>query len=122
MVDLENEETGNEYTYPVSVGEETYIITVRTNWTTAPEVYLPEFASKYVSVDFRGSLRATVFFNITVPADLIWGEISVIWKYYKQSENSYTLFYNGTHYSVSMTFYHTASVEHFEVRGTEGAW
>jgi hypothetical protein len=118
-----NEEAaGKLYTFPVSVGEKTYIITVRTNWTSAPEVYLPEFPSKYVSVDFRGSLRATVFFNITIPADLIWGEISVIWKYYKQSDDRYTISNNGTHHSVQMTFYHTAVVEHFEIRGTEGVW
>lgn len=46
------------YTYPVSVAEITCIINVITNWTSAPEVYLPELASNYVSVDFRGSLRA----------------------------------------------------------------
>jgi len=108
------------YTYPVSVAEKTYILAVRTNWTSAPEVYLPEFASNYVSVDFRGSLRATVFFNVTVPADLIWGEISVVWKYYEQSDDGYTLFYNVSHYTVEMNFYHTALVEHFEIRGTEG--
>jgi hypothetical protein len=113
---------GKLYTCPVSVGEKTYIITVRTNWTSAPEVYLPEFSSKYVSVDFRGSLRATVFFNITIPTDLIWGEISVIWKYYKQSDDRYTISNNGTHHSIQMTFYHTAAVEHFEIRGTEGVW
>lgn len=124
LVDLAGDEeaVGKLYTYPVSVGEKTYIITVRTNWTSAPEVYLPEFDSKYVSVDFRGPLRATVFFNITIPADLIWGEISVIWKYYKQSDDRYTMSNNGTHYSVQMTFYHTALVEHFEIRGTEGVW
>jgi hypothetical protein len=110
------------YTYPVSVGEKTYIITVRTNWTSEPKVYLPEFDSKYVSVDFMGSERATVFFNITIPADLIWGEISVIWKYYEQSADRYTISNNGTHYSVQMTFNHTATVEHFEIHGTEGAW
>jgi hypothetical protein len=71
----DEEAVGKLYTYPVSVGEKTYLITVRTNWTSAPEVYLPEFNSKYVSVDFRGPDRATVFFNITIPADLIWGEI-----------------------------------------------
>jgi hypothetical protein len=124
LVDLaEPEEAGGKlYTYPLSLGEKTYVVTVRTNWTSAPKVYLPEFSTNYVSVDFRGPLRATVFFNMTVPADLIWGNISVVWKYYEQSQDSYTLCYNGTSYSVSMTFYHTATVEHFEIRGTEGAW
>ncbi len=118
-----NEETVNKlYTFPISVAEKTYIITVRTNWTSAPEVYLPELPSKYVSFDFRGSLRATVSFNITIPTELIWGNISVIWKYYEQSADRYTLSNNGTHNSVHMTFYHTAVVEHFEIRGTEGVW
>jgi hypothetical protein len=122
LVDLEEDEVslGKLYTFPISVGEKTYIITVRTNWTSAPEVYLPEIPMNYVSVDFRGPLRATVFFKVTIPADLIWGEISVIWKYYEQSDDRYTLYYNGTHHSVQMTFYHTAVVEHFEIRGTEG--
>jgi len=55
LVDLaEDEEAAVKlYTFPVSVGEKPYIITVRTNWTSAPEVYLPEFDSKYVSVDFK---------------------------------------------------------------------
>jgi len=111
---------GKLYKLPISDGEKTYIITVRTNWTSAPEVYLPEIPMNYVSVDFRGPLRATVFFDVTIPADLIWGEISVIWKYYEQSDERYTLCYNGTHHSVQMMFYHTAVVEHFEIRGTEG--
>lgn len=118
----DEEAVGKVYTYPVSVGEKTYIIAVRTNWTSAPEVYLPEFDTNYVCVDFRGPERATVFFNITIPTDLIWGEISVIAKYYIQSEDRYTLSNNGTHNSVQMTFYHTAVVEHFEIRGTEGNW
>ena len=124
LVDFAGDEAavGKLYTYPVSVGEKTYVITVRTNWTSAPEVYLPEFSSNYVSVDFRGPERVTFFFNVTIPADLIWGEISVIGKYYKLSDDRYTLSYNGTHYSVQMTFNHVALVEHFEIRGTEGAW
>jgi hypothetical protein len=118
----ENQTVGKLYTYPVSVGEKTYIITVRTNWTSAPEVYLPKFDSNYVSVDFRGPERASVFFNITIPTDLIWGNISVVWKYYKQNDDFYTVSNNGTHNSIQVTFYHTATVEHFEIRGTESAW
>ena len=110
------------YTCPVSVGEKTYIIMVETNWTSTPKVYLPEFDSKYVSVDFMGPERATFFFNVTIPADLIWGEISLICKYYELSADRYTMSNNGTHISVQMTFYHTATIEHFEIRGTEGAW
>ena len=50
LVDLtgDKEAVSKLYTYPVSVGEKTYIVTVSTNWTSAPKVYLPEIASKYV--------------------------------------------------------------------------
>jgi hypothetical protein len=108
------------YTYPVSLGEKTYIITVRTNWTSAPKVYLPEQESKYINCDFIGPNRETVGFNITVPTDLIWGNISLVWKYYEQNADRYTLSNNGTHNSIQMTFYHTATNEHFEIHGTEG--
>ena len=124
LVDLTGDEeaVSKLYTYPISVGEKTYIVTVSTNWTSAPKVYLPEIASKYVCCDFTGPNRETVGFNITVPTDLIWGNISLVWKYYEQNADRYTLSNNGTHNSVQMTFHHTATVEHFEIRGTEGAW
>jgi hypothetical protein len=124
LVDLagDKEAVNKLYTYPVSVGEKTYSITVLTNWTSAPKVYLPEIDSKYVSIDFIGPLRTTVFFKVTIPADLIWGNISLVWKYYEQSADRYTLSNNGTHNSVQMRFIHTATVEHFEIRGTEGVW
>jgi hypothetical protein len=46
--------------------------------------------------------------------------MSLVWKYYEQSADRYALFYNGTHNTLSTTFYHTALVEHFEIRGTDG--
>ena len=49
------------------------------------------------------------------------GNISLFWKYYEQNADRYALSNNGTHNSVQMTFYHTATVEHFEIDGTEGA-
>lgn len=52
----EDEELSDKlYTYPVSVGEETYIITVRSNYSSAPEVSYDGFPPLYsVSVNFRG--------------------------------------------------------------------
>ena len=108
------------YTYPVSVGEKTYILTVSTNWTSAPKVYLPEQESKYINCDFIGPTRETVGFNITIPTDLVGGNISLVWKYYEQNPDRYTLSNNGTHNSIQMTFNHTATNEHFEIHGTEG--
>jgi hypothetical protein len=67
------EAVGKLYTYPVSVGEKTYTLSVSSNYSSAPEVYLSELANT-ISVDFRGSQKATVFCNITIPADLIWGD------------------------------------------------
>jgi len=121
-VDLVGEKKASSklYTYPISVGEKTYIITVDTNWTSAPKVYLPEIESKYVNCDFIGPNRETVNFNITVPTDFIGGNISLVWKYYVQNADRYVLSNNGTHNSLQMTFNHTAKVEHFEIHGTEG--
>ena len=121
LVDLAGDEeaVGKLYRCPVSVGENTYVINVRTNWTSTPEVSYFGLL-KSVSVDFRGSERATVFCNITIPADLIWGELCVIWKHYLISDDWCTMSNNGTHHFVHFTYNHTALVEHFTVRGTEG--
>ncbi|MCW4005578.1 MAG: hypothetical protein NWF04_03130 [Candidatus Bathyarchaeota archaeon] len=110
------------YSYPLSVDDRSYLVTVVANWTSQPKVYLPEFDGAYVSVDFFGPDRETVYFNVTVPKDLIWGDISLVWKYYEQSPDRYTLSSNATHNSVEMTFAHVATIEHFEIRGTERAW
>jgi hypothetical protein len=82
---------------------------------------LPEQESKYVNCDFIGPNRQTVNFNITIPTNLIEGNISLIWKYYEQNPDRYTLSNNGTHNSIQMSFTHTATDEHFEIHGTEGA-
>jgi hypothetical protein len=121
------EAVSKAYSYPVLVGEKTYIITVKTNWTPEPKVDLsPENDYlKYVSVDFTGSSGKNVFFNATIPTDLLWGNITLFWKYYEQNPNRYTLSNDGTHNSVQMTFTFTpyfSGVGHFEIHGTEGAW
>ena len=120
LVDLAGDEeaVGKLYTFPISVGEKTYLISVRSNYSVSEVSYFGLLKS--VSVDFRGSLRATVFFNITIPADLIWGELSVYWDSSKQSDDRYTMSNNGTHHSVQMPFYHTATVEQISIHGTEG--
>lgn len=53
----------NRYTYPISVGQKTYIITVLTNWNSAPKVDLSESNLKFVSIDFVGSFRELVSFK-----------------------------------------------------------
>ena len=129
FVDLagDKEAESKLYTYPVSVGEKTYIITVSTNWTSSPKVDLsPETDPlKYVSVVFSDWSEETVFFNVTIPTDLLWGNISLVWKYYEQSPDRYTLSNNGTHNSVAMTCIikpYFSGMGYFMIRGTEGAW
>ncbi len=123
------EETANGlYIYPVSPyngNGRIYIVTVETNWTSQPQVSLPQFDTKYVSVDFSGWSRQTVFFNVTIPTELLWGNISLLRKYYVQSPDLYTWYSNGTHNSIAMACVFTpyfSGTGHFEVRGTGGAW
>ena len=116
------------YSYPFSVGGKTYTLAVATNWGAAPRVSLSNTSlsdEHYVSLDFFGSSKQTVTYNITIPTDLLWGNISLVWKYYLQSPDRYTLSNNGTHNSVQMTFGYQpyfSGMGHFEIWGTEGAW
>jgi hypothetical protein len=102
------------------VGDEPYMVTVGNNYSSALKVYLPEVSDNLVSVDFIGDPE-NAFCNITVPTDLISGELTVIAKYYEMSEDSYTKFSNSTHNSFYFTFNQIALIKHFEIRGTEGA-
>jgi archaellum component FlaF (FlaF/FlaG flagellin family) len=103
-----------------------YLVTVETNWASQPKVSLPESGtSKYVSVVFGGWSTDTVFFNVTIPTDLLWGNISLVRKYCEQSPDLYTLSNNGTHNSIWMSCTFTpyfSGVGYFAIRGTEAAW
>jgi hypothetical protein len=108
------------YSFSLSVEDKTYIVTIVSNYSSAPEVYLPEIPANMVEFDFRGPPENS-FCNITIPTDLIWGELTVIDKYYKMDESSYIHTSNSTYNSIYFTFDHIALTKHFEVRGTEGA-
>jgi hypothetical protein len=60
------------------------------------------------------------FCNITIPTDLIWGELTVIDKYYEMDEADYILSSNSIDNSIYFTFDHNALIKDFEIRGTEG--
>jgi hypothetical protein len=111
---------GKLYMFPLSVGEKIYIVTIKSNYSSAPEIYLPEIPTNMVEFDFRGPPE-NAFCNITIPKDLIWGELTVINKYYVMDESRYILTSNSTDNSIYFTFDHIALVKHFEVRGSEGA-
>jgi hypothetical protein len=120
LLDLkeDKDEEVKSYTFPISVGNKTYAISVRSNYSVSDVSYFGIL--RYVSVNFRGSLRAAVFCEIMIPADLIWGELSVYRKDYIQNADSHILSNNGTYHSVQMTFNHIASVEVISIRGAEG--
>ena len=117
------------YTYPLTVGEKTYIVTIRSNYSFTPTVDLPQVPENYtdlnynfVEFDFRGPPEDS-FCNITIPNDLIWGELTVIDKYYVMDKANYIQTNNSTNTSIYFTFNHITHIaldKHFEIRGTEG--
>jgi hypothetical protein len=120
----------NRFTYPLLVGEKTYNITVETNWTgeRAPSVSLLNSSDNRYPIELYflgGTQEKNISYTITIPTDLVWGNISLVWKYYLQDSNRYTLSNNGTHNSLQMTFAYQpffSGSGYFEILGTEGAW
>lgn len=122
--------------YPYSLGVpsgtdvKTFIVTVETNWTSKPEVNLPapearQFDKSIGLIFLDGNSTKNVFFNITIPTNLLSGNISLIWKYYEQTLDRYTLSNNGTHNSVQMTFAFKpffSGMGYFRIQGTQAAW
>jgi hypothetical protein len=132
---LPNLEKTNLFTYPLSVGAKTYIVTVETNWNAerAPSVTLLNSSepSRYsIELHFLGRTVKdigweNITYTITIPTDLLWRNISLIHKYSLVDPEGYTLINNGTHNSLKMTFeyeYHFSGIGYFEILGTEGAW
>jgi hypothetical protein len=110
---------GDLYTFRISVEEEIYTLSVRSNCSSAPDVSYSGLL-KSVSVDFTGEVE-NVYCNITIPNNLIWGELTVYAKSYEMSEDDYILSSDSTSNSVYFTFDNTALGMHFEIKGTEGA-
>jgi hypothetical protein len=125
----ENVAEAKLYTYPLSVGEKTYIVTIGSNYSSMPTVNLPQVPDNYTNVnynlvefDFRGPPEDS-FCNITIPNDLIWGELTVIDKYYVMDKANYVQTSNSTNTSIYFTFSHITHIaldKHFEIRGTKG--
>jgi hypothetical protein len=101
---------GKLYTFPLSVADNTYVVTVG---------YYGLGALKLVSIDFMGDPE-TAFCNVTIPDNLLWGELSVISKYYEMPASYYTKTSNSTHTSFYFVFDQIALIKHFEIRGPEG--
>jgi hypothetical protein len=120
----------NRFTYPLLVGDKTYVVTVETDWTEerAPSVSLLNSSDNRYPIELvflGGTIEKTVSYKITIPTDLLWGNISLIRKYYIVDPDNYTLVDNGTNNSLQMTFDYQPSISgsgYFEILGMEGAW
>jgi hypothetical protein len=118
------------YTYPFSIGDKTYNITLETNWNNeqSPTVSLTnssEITRHAIILYFLGGSKKTLTYNITIPTDLLGGNISLVWKYYQQNPDRYLLTNNGTHNSVQMTFDYSppfSGTGYFEIAGTKVTW
>jgi len=129
-LEVNQEKETDLFTYPLSVGNKTFIITLETNWDAerTPSVTLlnvTDINRHSVELYFLGGSKKTISYNITIPTDLLWGDISLVWKYYLQDPDRYTLSNNGTHNSLQMTFEYIppfSGIGYFEILGTKGAW
>ncbi len=128
-LEVVQEEKTNLFTYPFSVKDKTYIVTLETNWNAerVPSVSLINSSSipHAIELYFLGGTKKTISYNITIPTDLLWGNISLVWKYYLQNPNSYILMNNGTHNSLQKTFEYNppfSGTGYFEILGTQSVW
>ena len=121
------------YTYPLSVVDKTFIVTVETNWNAelAPEVSLLNSSDPnetLIGLYFRGitynniTTWETITYNITIPIELLGEDISLIRKYSPQDPSRYILSSNSTHNSLQMTFDYSpffSGSGYFIIKGTE---
>lgn len=115
------------YTYPLSEGYKTFIVTLKTNWNEEPipTVSLINYSDSNqhaIELYFHGGTEKTITYNITIPNDLLGKDISLIWKYYPQDPDRYTLSSNNTHTSLQMTFDYDPFFSgrgYFIIKGTE---
>lgn len=118
------------FTYPLCVGDKSFVVVLETNWSEerVPSVVLldPSVNLYPIELYFLGGAEdKTVFYNISFPADLVWGNISLMRKYYLVNPDNYVLSSNGTHTSLQMTFDYKpffSGIGYFTISGTKGAW
>ena len=122
------------YTYPLSDGDNIFIVKLETNWTgeRTPNVCLinSSDSSQYcIGLYFSGRTEKnatweTITYNITFPNDLLSDDISLIKKYYLQDPSRYTLSSNSTHTSLQMTFEYSSYFSgsgYFTIKRAEAA-
>jgi hypothetical protein len=120
------QEATNRFTYPISVDNKTYTVTLEANWDAqTPTVALTNSSDRHaLELYFLGGTKKTVTYTIIIPTGLIGGNISLIKKYYLQSPDSYILRNDGAYNSLKMTFDYDpnfSGIGYFEIIGTQGA-
>jgi hypothetical protein len=70
------------YTYSLSDGDKTFIVTLKTNWNEepTPTVSLLNYSDpnqRAIELYFRGGTEKIITYNITIPNDLLTGDISL---------------------------------------------
>jgi hypothetical protein len=125
-----NKQETNRFTYPLLVGNKTFIVTVETNWNEerAPSVALLNSSDNRYPLELvflGGTKEKNISYKITIPNDLLWGNMSLIRKYYIVNPDNYTLTNTAEHNSLQMTFDYQpffSGSGYFEILGTQGAW
>jgi len=104
------------FTFLVSVGEKTYEVSAKSNSSMSELSFVEDWKEVRFIID--GESGTTGFCNITIPADLIWGELSVYKDDYLITKDvDYTQSNNGTHHFLQITYNHSTNV--IGIRGTK---
>ena len=108
--------TPSPFQFNVLVENQTYPISAVSNSTVSELTFNP--AAKELTFKVNGQSGTTGFCTISIPSDLIWGELSV----YKDGsllvkDVDYTQSNNGTHHFFQINYSH--SIHDFKIVGTE---
>ena len=98
-----------EKSFNVTVGETDYVVTTVSN-STVSDLSFNE-TSKQLRFSVSGPDGTTGFCNITVPAELMWGDFTLYLDDAALVEGvDYVESFNGTHYLFSVTYAHSSHV------------
>lgn len=103
-------------TFPVTVGLETFEVAVRSNSSVSEFSFSSSLKEAMFTVE--GESGTTGFCNVKIPAELIWGDLSVYINDTLLTENvDYTQSSNSTYHEFQITYSHSTHV--IEIRGTD---